>query len=292
MANEVSFVSDSTIDLPEPMLVSHRITTVPLRVFMDGTDYRDGLDITAQQLYDYARRTKTLPKTSAAHGTDLYAAFKTLLDQGQDVVYTGISGELSSTFNAARLARDELMKEGYDGARMQLVDSLQLSTGIAQLVLRGYDLAQQDLSAAEIAFDLERFKRRLSTSFVVDTLEYLHIGGRCTSLQYFAGNMLKLHPQINMVDGKLAPGMRYRGSLQHSIKLYFEKVVLAQLDLIDPKRIFVTHTTGRELMLEARSYLEDLHYFENIYDTEAGATIASHCGPGTLGFLFVMKEAI
>lgn len=286
---ETCFVSDSTIDLPDEMLRDRGIETVPLRVLMDGTDYLDGVNIKTPQLYEFAARTKTLPKTSAAHVKDFYTLFKAKLEEGRDIVYTGISGELSSTLQNASLAREQLASEGCDPGRIHLVDSLQLSTGIAQLVLHGIDLAARGAEAAEIAKAMWAFRDRLCSSFYIDTLQFLHMGGRCSTLQLLAGNMLRIHPQINVVGGRLIPGDRFRGNLRHCMRRYFDSMVLKRLDAIDPKRIFITHTSERDIVLEARKLVEELGYFEEIADTHAGATIASHCGPGTLGYLYVLK---
>ncbi len=290
MANGIGFVSDSTIDLPKETLLAHGIETVPLHVTMDGVEYKDGVDIRTDDLYAYAHRTKTLPKTSAVQVDDFVRVFSQVLDRGDDVIYAGLSSELSSTYQAANIAKDQLSAGGYDPARIHLIDSLQLSTGIALLLLHGVDLYKAGRPAREIAKDMARYRGRICTSFIVDTLLYLHMGGRCTAIQYIASNVLRLHPQIDVTGGKLVPGNRYRGNINYCIMQYCEKIVQRNLASIDPARIFITHTSEKEQVRIARDLLGKMHHFREIIDTQAGATIASHCGPGTLGFLFIMKE--
>jgi len=288
---KIRFISDSTIDLPQELLKKHGIPLVPLRIFMDGKDYLDGVDIKTHQLYEFAQRTKTLPKTSAAHLKDIYALFRQRLEAEEDIIYTGISSELSSTYQSASLVRDQLASEGYDTDRIHLVDSLQLSTGIAQLVLHGVDLREQGLEVSAIAEDMWKFRERICSSFYIDTLEYLHMGGRCSALTLLASNVLRIHPQINVTAGKLVPGDRFRGSLRHSLTQYFDSMVKGRLDTIDPKRLFITHTSEPGIVAEARQLTQELNYFDEIVETYAGATIASHCGPGTLGFIYLLKES-
>lgn len=292
LTQRIKFFTDSTCDLPSEICAQKNITQLPLHVILGDEDHLDGVTVTRQELFDYSKKTKTLPKTAAVGIVDFLTAFKQAFDEGYtDVIYTGISEKISTTFNNARLARDEAEKSGIDPSRIHLVSSLQLSTGTAQLLWRGVDLANQGMDAETIVNTLNGYVPRLRTSFVVDTLEYLHMGGRCSSVAYVAGSMLKLHPMIVMKDGSMSVGDKYRGTIEHCLKLYQKKVVLDVLDTIVPDLIFVTHTCEDPHLAEtAKAELDALNYFKHVQITMAGATISSHCGPNTLGYLYLVKE--
>lgn len=286
----VKIFTDTTCDLSPERRAQHDITALPLHVMLGGVDHLDGVDVTPQQLFDYAQRNKQLPKTAALSVLDFQNAFAQALDGGYDeVLYTGLSSKLSSTFQNACVARQALADAGYDPARIHLVDSLQLSSGTAHLLLRGAQIAESGGSAQDIEDDMRRTVPLLSTHFVVDTLQYLHMGGRCSSVAYLAGSMLKLHPQINMIDGAMSAGEKFRGKLDHCIQLYKKRMVLDRLEQIDPHRIFVTTTMPDEKAEALADEIRALHYFDEVLVESAGATISSHCGPNTMGYLYILK---
>lgn len=283
--------TDTTCDLSP----SHRdrldITALPLHVFLGDTDYLDGVDVTPQQLFDYANEFKQLPKTAAVGVMDFYNAFKNALDNGYDeLVYTGLSSEISSTYQNACLASKALVEKGYDAQRFHIVDSRQLSSGTAHLLLRGADILAKGGSASDVEADMRRTLPLLSTHFVVDTLQYLHMGGRCSSIAYLAGTMLKIHPQINMVNGSMSVGEKFRGKLERCIEQYKQSVVIDVLNQCDSSRIFVTHTLPPDQGEMYANSIRSLGYFDEVLVETAGATISSHCGPGTIGFLTIGKS--
>ena len=282
--------TDTTCDLSPERRAAHDITALPLHVFLGETDYLDGVDVTPQQLFDYALQNKQLPKTAAVGEYDFENAFREALDNGYDeLVYTGLSSKLSSTYQNACLARDSLIEKGYDAKRFHLVDSLQLSSGTAHLLLRAADIVENGGSAQQAEDDMRATLPRLSTHFIVDTLQYLHMGGRCSSIAFLAGSMLKLHPQINMIDGAMIAGEKFRGKLDRCIAQYEKKTVFDILDRIEPERIFLTHTLPDEPVEALAEEIRKLGYFKEVLCERAGATIASHCGPGTIGFLTIHK---
>lgn len=284
-------LTDTTCDLSKERREALDITALPLHVMLGGVDHLDGVDVTQEQLFAYAQENKQLPKTAAISVAEFQAAFVEAFEAGYDeVVYTGLSSKLSSTFQNALLARDGLGEAGYDPTRVHIVDSKQLSSGTAHLLLRGAEILRQGGSAQEVEEDMLRTVPKLSTHFVVDTLQYLHMGGRCSSIAYLAGSVLKLHPQINMVDGAMIAGEKFRGKLDHCIQLYKQRVVLDQLDRIEPGRIFVTHTLTPEHGERLAEEIRALHYFDEVLVERAGATISSHCGPGTIGYLTIHKD--
>ena len=181
-------LTDTTCDLSKERREALDITALPLHVMLGGVDHLDGVDVTQEQLFAYAQENKQLPKTAAISVAEFQAAFAQAFEAGYDeVVYTGLSSKLSSTFQNALLARDGLGEAGYDPARVHIVDSKQLSSGTAHLLLRGAEILRQGGSAQEVEEDMLRTVPKLSTHFVVDTLQYLHMGGRCSSIATLRG---------------------------------------------------------------------------------------------------------
>jgi DegV family protein with EDD domain len=170
------------------------------------------------------------------------------------------------------------------------VDSANLSTGNGHLVLAAAEMAMQGKSVAEIMEVIEALRPRVRSSFVVDTLTYLHRGGRCSGVAALVGNALKLHPKIVVANGKMSPDKKYRGKMNHVIMKYVQEME-EDLKRAKPSRVFVTHSgCSEEIIQSVKEYLTQLNHFEEILITRAGSVISSHCGPGTLGVLFIAKE--
>ena len=173
---------------------------------------------------------------------------------------------------------------------MTVIDSANLSTGIGLLVIEAAEMAQQGKGAAEITARIEELKPLVRASFVVDTLTYLYRGGRCSGLAALAGGALKLHPRIGVEDGKMGPGKKYRGNMEKVVLSYVKDMEEAMKNA-RPERVFITHSgSAPEIVDKVRAYLNDLHVFHEILETRAGGVVSSHCGPGTLGVLFIAKE--
>ena len=287
----IKLFTDTTCDLFPDQLAAMDITALPLHVLLGDVDHLDGVDLKVENLFAYAKSTKTLPKTAAVGMLHFKHAFSQALDGGYDaLIYLGLSSKLSGTYQNASLARDELVHAGYMPDRFHILDSLQLSTGSALLLMRAHAGIARGDSLEKILDDLTSTIPRVCTSFVVDTLEFLHMGGRCSSVVYAASSMLRIHPQINMTNGEMSVGDKFHGKLSHCFAQYKKKMVLDALEGIDPERIFITHTLQDEG--QARALAEDLrslHYFSEVLTTRAGATIASHCGPGTMGYLYIRR---
>ena len=259
-------------------------------IFLNEKEYLDGVDIHTDELYRFARETRTLPRTAGVSPDMIESAFREALDQGEDVIYTGISAGLSSTFQTACMVCDNLAQEGYDRARLEMVDSQQLSTGIAQLLIQGIQQAATGTDVTETAAFMRDLVPRINVSFVLDTLEFMKMGGRCSTVTYLATSVLRIHPQISVIGGKLQVTDKFRGAIDSCYEQYFKKQVVSRLDKIDPERIFVTATCSQETIDRLVKEVEDLHYFKEVIGTHAGSTIASHCGPGCMGYLFIMKK--
>ena len=280
----VKILADSTCDLSPELIAQYGIGIIPLYVHLGEEEFRDGVDITPEQLFKWSDEHNTTPKTAAPGIEDIEA----LLDkEGSDeyVIFT-ISSSMSSSYTNCTLAADDL--EITD--RVFVIDSQNLSTGIALLVLKAAQMAAQGRSGSEIAQEIGKIRGKVRASFVIDTLTYLYRGGRCSGLSAFFGSALKLHPRIAVAEGAMHPEKKYRG---RSSKFVLEYVRDMEQDLkaAQPDRVFITHSgCDRQIVESVRSYLEGLHHFDEILETRAGAVVSSHCGHGTLGVLFIAGD--
>ena len=282
----VSIVADSTCDLSQELLDKYKVKMIPLHILLGEMEYEDGVDLRPEEIYAWADDHKTTPKTSAPSVETVMQTFRPLLDKGDDIVCFSISESMSTTANVMRLAARQLEAED----RIIVVDSANLSTGIGLLVLEAARMALQGKKAEEIVAETERLKPKVRASFVVDTLTYLHRGGRCNGLEAMAGSILKLHPKIVVSEGKMSSSKKYRGKIDKVI-LAYAKDMEEQLLQARKERVFITHSgCPEETVLMVKEYLESLSRFEEILLTRAGGVISSHCGPGTLGVLFIAGE--
>ena len=282
----VSIVADSTCDLSRELLEKYKVKIIPLHILLGEKEYEDGVDLMPEEIYAWADDHKTTPKTSAPSVETVMQTFRPLLDKGDDIVCFSISESMSTTANVMRLAARQLEAED----RIIVVDSANLSTGIGLLVLEAARMALQGKTAEEIVAETERLKPKVRASFVVDTLTYLHRGGRCNGLEAMAGSILKLHPKIVVSEGKMSSSKKYRGKIDKVI-LAYAKDMEEQLLQARKERVFITHSgCPEETVLMVKEYLESLSRFEEILITRAGGVISSHCGPGTLGVLFIAGE--
>ncbi len=285
MANKVIIASDSTSDLSPELIAKYNIQILPLGVNFGDEKFTDGVDIDPEYIYKRYQETKELPKTSAANLDEFIEFFKKLTADGSEVVMFTISSEMSSTFNNGRLAAEEV--EG-----VYVVDSRNLSTGSGLLVLNACELANDGYSAKDIAEKSRDFAKYVDASFVIDSLEFLHKGGRCSGLAAFGANLLSLKPCINVKGGKMGVGKKYRGKYEATLEQYI-KERLANLEDIDSKRVFVTHAGCSDAIVnKCVEAVKKYGKFEEILITRAGCTVSSHCGRNTLGVLFVRKSEV
>ena len=279
----IKIVSDSTCDLSQELINRYNISILPLHILLGENEYNDGQNISADDIYKWSDENKTTPRTSAPSIDEAIKLFEALTADGSEIITFSISQSMSASNNVMRLAAEELELED----KIHIIDSANLSTGIGLLVIEAAIMASEGKAAAEIVATIEELKPRVRASFVVDTLTYLHRGGRCSGLAALAGGALKLHPRIDVVDGKMGASKKYRGKMSHVILSYVkeltEELVAAKTD-----RVFITHSgCDAELVDSVREYLESLHTFNEILETRAGGVISSHCGPGTLGVLYI-----
>ena len=279
----IKIFADSTCDLSKELTERYNIGIIPLHIVMDGKEYRDGLEITPEEIFKWADANKTTPKTSAISIEDFESIVKPEIEAGNEVIVFSISSEMSTTNNIMKLTAEDM------GAadKISVIDSRNLSTGIGLLVLAAADLAAAGKSREEIVKEIDRLIPLTRASFTVDILTYLHRGGRCSAVAALAGSVLKLHPKIMVENGKMRPDKKYRGKNTKAIMEYVNDLT-PELKKARKERVFITHTCReREIVEEVRAFLEGLNYFDEVLESSAGGVISSHCGPGTLGVLFI-----
>lgn len=279
----VKIVADSTCDLSADLIEKYDITIIPLCIVMGENSYFDGIETTPEEIYKWADANKTTPKTAAVTLDNAASLLKPFMDEGREIVFFGISTQMSTTCNVVRLIGEEA---GYD--KLHVIDSQSLSTGIGLQVLYAARLSMAGESAASIVEKVEKRRSAVSASFVIDTLTYLSRGGRCNSVTALLANTLKLKPEIVVKDGAMIVAKKYRGQLG-SVLLKYTKDQEEALLAADKNCVFITHSgCSEDIVAPVKEYLESLSYFENIYVTRAGGVVSSHCGPGTLGVLYYM----
>ncbi len=284
--SKIGVASDSTCDLSKELLDRYGITILPLHVILDDKEYRDGVDIHPKDIYEWSDQTKKTPKTAAFSPAEAEEFIKAQLEKVDELIFFDISDAMSGSRNVMQVAVQTLGVED----RVFVMDSMNLSTGIGLLVVQAAILAKQAASAKEVVDEIVKLRPRVRASFVVDTLVYLYRGGRCSGTAALLGSAIKMHPSIHVIDGKMQVGRKYRGNMDRVVKNYVED----QMELMQgavKDRIFITHSGSEPDIVEAvRRQLKEMNYFDEVIETRAGSVISSHCGPGTLGVLFIAGE--
>ncbi|HQI15752.1 MAG TPA: DegV family protein [Bacillota bacterium] len=282
----VRVMSDSTCDLSPELTEKHGISIVPLYVIFNGDSYRDGIDIKTDELYKIVERLNILPRTSAPSPSDFCKAFSNYIEKGEDIIYIGLSSELSATVQNARIAAQE-----FPEGRIEVIDSRNLSTGIGLLVMKAVDFAEKGLGVSEIAENIRGLVPQVRTRFVINTLDYLCKGGRCTALESFIGGLLNIRPIIAVEEGRMILEEKIRGKKEKALKSMLENT-LADRDIIDTRRVFVTHSLAEEEAVYLKSVLEQRLEGTEIITASAGCVISSHCGRGTTGILYMRSREV
>jgi DegV family protein with EDD domain len=282
MNRNVIIASDSTSDLSPELISRYRIRILPLSVTLAGKQYTDGVDIDPEHIYRHYEESRELPKTAAPNLGAFQAFFEDCTKDGSEVVFFTISATMSSTNSNARLAAED-----FEG--VHVVDTRNLSTGGGLLVLRAADLAAEGKSAAEIAEICSSTAPFVDASFVIDDLEFLHKGGRCSAVAVFGANLLQLKPCIVVRDGAMSVGKKYRGKFAATLEKYVVDRLGDGSD-VELDRVFVTHAGCDESIVEnVVKQVSAVAPFGEVLVTRAGCTVSSHCGRNTLGVLFIRK---
>ena len=278
-------LSDSTCDLGNEICKERDIRISPLTVVFGNENHLDGIDVQPDDVYEYYKTSGQLAKTTATNMSEHEEFIKKNVPDDKEAVYFHISSEMSTTFNNARLATAEM-------DNVYCIDSRNLSTGIGLMVLYAADLADEGKSAKEIYDEINSIVDRVDASFVVDTLEYLHKGGRCSSIAALGANLLKLRPIIQVKDGKMSVAKKYRGKMSDVFKQYAEERINDENKYVS-KQIFVTHSGNcDEIAVELKKMVEAAYPDKQVLITRAGCTVSCHCGPGTLGILGIREKSI
>lgn len=278
----IKVTADSTCDLTPELIERYDITITPLHVTCGEECFLDGVDIAPDGLYEKIRAAGKLGVTAAVNVQEYIDVFSRALQNHDAVIHFTISSQMSACYQNACLAGEEV-------GNVYVVDSKNLSTGIGHLVLDACEMAQTGMDPADIQKELEARREKLDVSFVVDTLEYLRKGGRCTALAAMGANLLKLHPCIFVRDGEMGVGKKYRGRLGECLAAYV-KDRLADIDTVDTRRIFITDSgVSEDIRAAVEKEVRALAPFREVIHTRAGCTVSCHCGPGTLGILFYRK---
>lgn len=282
MTKPVAVLTESPADLSQELIERYGVHVMPMTVILGDREFLDGVDITPDDIYAYYREKRELAKTAANAPEKYRAFFQQFLDKGMEVVFINLSSGISAACQNAAIAAGEM--EG-----VYTVDSEQLSSGIALLVIKACEMRDQGFPAAEIAQAVRAMRGLVHTSFVLDTLTYLHKGGRCSGLELLGANLLGIKPCIQMSGGKLDVGKKYRGKL---VNVYVQYALdqLAGRDDLDLDRIFITHSgIGDAELKKLRAEVQKNTRFKEILICRAGGIISAHCGPNTMGVLFMTQ---
>ena len=278
----IKIISDSTCDLPEEVLEKYNITMMPLSVIKDGKNYTDGVDITPADIFEHVANGGSLCSTAALNIGEYEEQFAKYSKEYDGVIHINISAEFSSCHQNARLAA-----ENFDNVRV--IDSRNLSTGQGLVVMKACELAKEYDDLDKIADLLNEFTQKVEASFLLDRLDYMVKGGRCSAAAALGANLLNLKPCIEVKNGKMGVVKKYRGNYAKCLASYV-KDRLANRDDLDKGTLFVTRTPVTEECFNAvKDAVAQYNDFETTYWNEAGCTVSCHCGPGTLGVLFVRK---
>ena len=275
--------AETTCDLSPDILQDRGFRTIPITIIMGLEEKKDGVAIKAEELFDYVKQTGQLPKTAAVSVEEYKEFFTEVKKDCEKIIHFSISSKASTSFNNALAAAKEI-----DG--VYVVDTKALSTGEALLMLKASDMLQEGIAVEEVYNKIVELTSKVQTSFVVDTLDYLAKGGRCSAVALIASKILKIHPYIYENDGALQVKKKYMGNLQRALSSYVQDVA-TEYKNYDKKRVFITHSPcdGRELIEEVIAKVKEYFDFEEIIETQAGATVSTHCGKNTIGVLFIAE---
>lgn len=283
--SNIVITADSTCDLPQELIDKYDIKIIPLSILLGEKVYHDGVDIKPSDIYDFVEKTGELPKTAAVTPSEYHEVFKSFADDGKKIVHIGFSSALSSSYQNACVAAGEF-------EQVYCVDSKNLCTAMGLLVLKACDYREKGMDAKKIADKVNRLVPKVSATFVLDGLEYLHKGGRCSSVAKFGANVLGIKPSIavDTQTGRLDMAKKYRGKTELVYKQYITDRI-NEIKRIQPDRVVIANSGGvpADTIAFAKGMLEGRDKFEQVILADAGCTISSHCGPKTLAIFYIKK---
>jgi len=282
MERKIKIVADSTCDLNAELLERYRIEVIPLNVNLGDQSYFDGVDIHTPDLFEYYKRTGKLPTTSAPTPSYYEDFYKKWTDEGYEVVHFSISAELTVTPNIARMAAEKF-------ANVYPVDSRNVSCGMGILAIKAAELRDEGLSAEEIAKKVEGMTDKVRTTCVISTLLYMYKGGRCTGIQALGANLLNLKPCIDVKDGKMGVSKKYRGNLE-TVLCHMAEDKLKDAEQVDLSRVILISYDVDSTMIDAvKAKILEYQNFKEILTNTCGCSVSVHCGPGTLGIIYMVN---
>ena len=284
MANKIILSTDSACDIGDELKEKYSVHYYPFHISLDGKQYQDGVDIFPKDIFEKYREKGILPKTAAIGSGEYVDYFTPFVENGYDVIHFNIGSAISCAHQNCLIAAKEL-------GHIYPIDSGNLSSGIGLLVLAAAKMINQGLSLCSIIENIEKLKSKVQARFVLDTLEFLKAGGRCSSLMSIGASIFKIKPciEVNNKDGSMYVGKKYRGDLSKVINLYTEDIISGYRD-IQNDEIFIVHAgLSNDLIKIMYDKLSNLNYFKQIYITTAGCTISSHCGPNAFGIMYISK---
>lgn len=283
MKTNVVIMTDSTADLSKDLLKLYDIHSIPLYVRFGDEVYKDGIDITTSELYQKVSEKKILPQTAAPSPGDFYEVFKPLVDAGKEIVYIGIGSTISATIQSARVAALEFPEN-----RIFIIDSKNLSSGIALLVLKAKDLRDKGRSAHVIYEKITDLVPKVRSQFAIQTLEYLYKGGRATGLQALMGSMLRIKPIIKVLDGKLGVDKKAFGKMSRALDMMLDDYFALDTK-VDLDYVMVTHSLADKHAIYMMDLVKNKLNPKHLIESHAGCVISSHCGEGTIGILYIER---
>lgn len=279
---KIKLIADSSCDLSAKIIKEMDIEIIPLYVIFGDESYKDGVEINPHKLFQMVDEIGVLPKTSAITPEDFHEYFKKYTDEGYDILYISISSGLSSTYQNANIAANDI-----ENGSIKIIDSANLSSGIGLSICYAYDLIQEGYSLDEVVEKTEVILPKVKTSFIIDTLEFLHKGGRCSAMQSVVSSMLNIRPIIKVVDGGMAVGTKIRGKKKKGFDAMISATIADKERMIGG-RVFITHSLGSdEEEKYIRAKLEDNLPDMKIITTMASSLISCHCGKKTIGILYI-----
>ncbi|WP_274307198.1 DegV family protein [Solibacillus daqui] len=275
----IKITADSTCDLSPELLAKYDISLAPLHVLINEEDYLDGVNITPKDIFHYVSVENKSCSTAAINTYEYEQFFKPYTNQFEAIIHISLGSEFSSCYQNACLAAQNF-------ENIIVINSQNLSTGSGLLVLEAAELAAQGYTAKEIEARILALVPEIEASFVIDKMDYLKRGGRCSSLEAFGATLLKIKPSIEVTHGKMEVGKKYRGQFASCLEKYVKDRLVNRTD-IDLSRIFITHPDcPDELVEQVKTMIQRQMQFDEILVTNAGCTVSTHCGPSTLGILF------
>ena len=279
---KVIISTDSPADIPAALVEKYSVAVCPLHVILGGEDKLDGVNVTPDDLVENYKQTKALPSTSAIPVGEYTDKFAELTADGSSVVHISLSAGVSSSHRNAVIAAED-----FDD--VYVVDSTLLTTGIAALVVKAAHMAESGMSAAEIAKELETLREKVDVSFVLDNLEFLAKGGRCSAVAALGANILGIRPSLEMREGKLGMCKKYRGKIE-KVQLQYVAERIESLGEFDDEFCFMTHSPIDPEQVKALvEAVKATGKFKEVIEADAGCTITAHCGPNCAGFVAIKK---